>query len=33
MLMSDVDFHVFCVEVSLVLGCHVVIGVVLGFTT
>ena len=33
MLMSSVEFHVLCVEVGLDLGCHVVIGVVLGFTT
>ena len=33
MLMSNVEFHVLCVEVGLDLGCHVVIGVVLGFTT
>ena len=33
MLMSSVEFHVRCVEVGLGLGCHVVIGVVLGFTT
>ena len=33
MLMSSVEFHVLCVEVCLDLGCHVVIGVVLGFTT
>ena len=33
MLMSKVGFHVLCVEVGLDLGCHVVIGVVLGFTT
>ena len=33
MLMPSVEFHVLCVEVGLDLGCHVVIGVVLGFTT
>ena len=33
MLMSSAEFHVLCVEVGLDLGCHVVIGVVLGFTT
>ena len=33
MLMSSVEFHVLCVEVGLDPGCHVVIGVVLGFTT
>ena len=33
MLMSSVEFHVLCVEVGLDLGCHVVIGVLLGFTT
>ena len=33
MLMSSVEFHVLCVEVGLDLGGHVVIGVVLGFTT
>ena len=33
MFMSSVEFHVLCVEVGLDLGCHVVIGVVLGFTT
>ena len=33
MLTSSVEFHVLCVEVGLALGCHVVIGVVLGFTT
>ena len=33
MLMSSVEFHVLCVEVGLDLGCHVVIDVVLGFTT
>ena len=33
MLMSSVEFHVLCMEVGLDLGCHVVIGVVLGFTT
>ena len=33
MLMSSVEFHMLCVEVGLDLGCHVVIGVVLGFTT
>ena len=33
MLMSSVEFHVLCVEVGLDLGCHVVIGVVLGFST
>ena len=32
MLMSNVEFHVLCVKVGLDLGCHVVIGVVLGFT-
>ena len=31
--MSSVKSHVLCVEVGLDLGCHVVIGVVLGFTT
>ena len=30
--MSSVEFHVLCVEVGLDLGCHVVIGVALGFT-
>ena len=33
MLKSNVEFHVLCVEVGLDLGCHVVTGVVLGFTT
>ena len=33
MLMSSVEFHVLCMEVGPDLGCHVVIGVVLGFTT
>ena len=33
MLMSNVEFHVLCVEVGLDLGGHVVIAVVLGFTT
>ena len=33
MFMSNVEFHVLCVEVGLDLGCHVVIGVVLGLTT
>ena len=32
-LMSKVEFHVLCMGVGLDLGCHVVIGVVLGFTT
>ena len=32
-LHSRVDVHVRCVEGALGLGCHVVIGVVLGFTT
>ena len=31
--LNSVEFHVLCVEVGLDLGCHVVIGVVLGFTT
>ena len=31
--MSSVEFHVLCVEVGLDLDGHVVIGVVLGFTT
>ena len=30
---SRVDVHVLCVEGALGLGGHVVIGVVLGFTT
>ena len=33
MLMSSVEYHVLCVEVGLDLDGHVVIGVVLGFTT
>ena len=32
-LMSNVEFHLLCVEVDLDLGCHLVIGVVLGLTT